>query len=49
MTEEERTFQYGQFGYGKYKYTKEQLKEMEEFFKSELARIFPEDKVLYII
>lgn len=49
MIEEERTFQYGQFGYGKYKYKKEQLKEMEEFFRSELVRIFPKDKVLYII
>lgn len=49
MIEDERIFQYGQFGYGKYKYTKEQLKEMEIFFQTEIPRIFPEANVKYVI
>lgn len=49
MTEEERAFQYGQFGYGKYKYTKEQLKEMELFFQEQVAKILPQAEIKYII
>lgn len=49
MKEEDRVFQYGQFGYGKYKYTKEQLKEMEQFFTEEIQKEFPEGKILYVI
>ena len=49
MIEEDRIFQYGQFGYGKYKYTKEQLKDMELFFTEEITRKIPNSKILYII
>lgn len=49
MKEEDRVFQYGQFGYGKYKYTKEQLKDMEQFFTEEIQKEFPEGKILYVI
>ena len=49
MKEEERVFQYGQFGYGKYKYSKEQLKEMQEFFQQRLASYFPTATIKYII
>ncbi len=40
MNEEERSFKYGQFGYGKYVYPKEALKEISTFFQSEIATIF---------
>ncbi|GAA0715477.1 spore photoproduct lyase [Paraclostridium ghonii] len=49
MNDENRKFKYGQFGYGKYVYTKEQLSEMKEFFKEELLKEFPESEVKYII
>ncbi len=49
MTEEERVFQYGQFGYGKYKYTKDQLKEMGDFFTEEIQRLFPRAVIKYVI
>lgn len=49
MEEKDRVFQYGQFGYGKYKYTKDQLKEMEQFFTEVIKRKIPESKILYII
>lgn len=49
MDEEKRAFQYGQFGYGKYKYTKEELKDMGDFFQNEIKRIFPESDVKYVI
>lgn len=49
MNDENRNFKYGQFGYGKYVYTKEQLSEMKEFFKEELLKEFPESEVKYII
>ena len=32
MDDQERKFKYGQFGYGKYIYTKEQLDDMKEFY-----------------
>ncbi len=49
MDDENRKFKYGQFGYGKYVYTKEELAEMKEFFKVELNRVFPNAMVKYII
>lgn len=49
MEDEDRKFKYGQFGYGKYVYTPEQLKEMKEFFKTEIKDAFPESIVKYII
>lgn len=49
MTEEERVYQYGQFGYGKYKYTKEQLKDMGLFFQEKIAMYFPQAELKYII
>lgn len=49
MTEEERQFKYGQFGYGKYIYPKESMKEMKDFFKAELNRLFPESEIKYVI
>ena len=49
MKEEDRVFQYGQFGYGKYKYSKEQLLEMQEFFKQRILFYFPNAVIKYII
>ena len=49
MEEEDRKYKYGQFGYGKYVYTPEQLKEMKEFFKTEIKDAFPESIIRYII
>ena len=49
MTEEERTFKYGQFGYGKYVYPKEELNNLKEFFKTTIEDIFPNGKIKYII
>jgi spore photoproduct lyase len=49
MVEEERNYKYGQFGYGKYVYKKEQLAEMTVFFKNEIETIFEEAEIKYII
>ena len=49
MSDEERKFKYGQFGYGKYVYTKEQLSEMKEFFQEQIKEFFPSSIIKYII
>lgn len=49
MNDEERKFKYGQFGYGKYMYTKEQIEEIKEFFRKEIGSIFTEESINYII
>lgn len=49
MEDEDRKFKYGQFGYGKYVYTKEQLQDMKDFFKTELDRRFKNKDIKYII
>nr|WP_304941677.1 spore photoproduct lyase [Vallitalea guaymasensis] len=49
MTDEERTFKYGQFGYGKYVYNKDQLSEMKDFFKEQLGTYFSDSEIKYII
>lgn len=49
MTDEDRTYKYGQFGYGKFVYTKEQLGEMKEFFEREIKEIFKDGVIKYII
>lgn len=49
MNDEERKFKYGQFGYGKYVYTKEELAEMKEFFKNEIESVFVNSEIKYII
>lgn len=49
MDEEQRKYKYGQFGYGKYVYHKEQLQEMEEFFRTRLHEIFPNSIIDYVI
>lgn len=49
MNEDERKFQYGQFGYGKYVYEKQSIIEIKEFFTKEIEELFNNKKVLYII
>ena len=49
MNDEDRKFKYGQFGYGKYLYNKEDLKDIKEFFMENLKSIFPNSIVKYII
>lgn len=49
MNEEERKFKYGQFGYGKYIYNKEDMQEIKDFFKEEIGKRFPLSKIKYII
>lgn len=49
MNDEERKYKYGQFGYGKFVYTKEQLAEMKEFFTQTIEEILPEAGIKYII
>lgn len=49
MENEERQFKYGQFGYGKYVYPKENLSEMKQFFEEKLTTLFPDATIRYII
>lgn len=49
MVDEDRTYKYGQFGYGKFVYNKDQINEMKEFFKTKLTEIFPDCEIKYII
>lgn len=49
MKDEERTYKYGQFGYGKYVYTKEELAEVKDFFNSAINTLFIEKEIKYII
>lgn len=45
MSNEERSYKYGQFGYGKYVYTKESLNMMVEYFQKDISEIFQERKI----
>ena len=49
MNEDDRRFKYGQFGYGKYVYKNEELSDMESFFRSRIAEIFPSSNIDYVI
>jgi spore photoproduct lyase len=49
MNEEERKFKFGQFGYGKYVYPKENMEEIKEFFKKNIEELFTNKEIKYII
>ncbi|MBC2582073.1 spore photoproduct lyase [Clostridium sp. DJ247] len=49
MEEEIRKFKYGQFGYGKYLYNNEELKEMKDFFRENILKYFSEESINYLI
>ncbi|ABR36471.1 MULTISPECIES: spore photoproduct lyase [Clostridium] len=49
MSDEERKFKYGQFGYGKYVYPKENIDEMKQFFIKEIEDLFENKEIKYVI
>ena len=49
MDEEERTYKYGQFGYGKYVYSKEVMAEIKELFEFGLSHLEIPYEIKYII
>ena len=49
MNEEDRKFKYGQFGYGKYIYSPEEISELREFFLNKTEEYFPGAKIEYFI
>lgn len=49
MNDDNRKFKYGQFGYGKYVYSKEELDDIKDFFKKEIKEIFPDSFIKYVI
>lgn len=49
MTEEERQYKYGQFGYGKYVYSKDRMDTVKDYFKRIIAENFPGAALDYIV
>lgn len=49
MNKENRTLKYGQFGYTKYVYNKEELEKMKEFFKDVVSKYIKNYIIKYII
>ena len=49
MNDDTRTFKYGQFGYGKYVYNKEDIADINRFFSNEIDAIFSNKIIKYII
>jgi spore photoproduct lyase len=49
MKDEDRKFKYGQFGYGKFVYPKENMDEIRDFFTKEIDELFMNKEVKYII
>lgn len=49
LNEEERTFKYGQFGYGKYIYSKESMAEINEYMKGLKEKYLPFAKIEYFV
>lgn len=49
MLDEERKYKHGQFGYGKFVYTREQLQDIKDFFTNEIETIFENKLIKYVI
>lgn len=49
MEESERRWKYGQFGYGKYLYPADPMRQAEAFFEQEIAERFPAAQVPYFV
>lgn len=49
LDKRERVFKFGQFGYGKYLYPPEKMKDLKEFFEEKIREYFPDAKVLYFL
>ncbi len=49
MEENKRQFKWGQFGYGKFLYKKEDLGKLKNYFRENISTFFPEAKIEYFI
>jgi len=49
LSEIDRKYKFGQFGYGKYVYKDEEIKKMKEYFRGEIERFLPSAEIKYII
>ncbi|MDV3426760.1 MAG: spore photoproduct lyase [Bacillota bacterium] len=49
LSEADRKYKFGQFGYGKYVYKDEEIKEMKEYFRGEIEKFLPSAEIKYII
>jgi len=49
MDKEEREFKYGQFGYGKYVYPADKMKEIKEVLTEAIKKYFPEGEIKYFV
>ncbi|MDF2567721.1 MAG: spore photoproduct lyase [Oscillospiraceae bacterium] len=49
MSDEERQYKYGQFGYGKFVYPKENMNDIKSFFQEKIPFYFPESEIKYIV
>ncbi|MDD4239668.1 MAG: spore photoproduct lyase, partial [Desulfotomaculaceae bacterium] len=49
LDEEARTFKFGQFGYGKYVYPTELMREIRDYFNNLVREYFPEAGVKYLV
>jgi spore photoproduct lyase len=49
MSDEERRWKWGQFGYGKWLYNKGELEKMHQFFHHRIEKLFPGGTVKYMI
>lgn len=49
LDEASRQFKYGQFGYGKYVYPKQDIDDIKEFFHQKILSAFPRATIKYII
>lgn len=49
LAEDERQLKYGQFGYTKLVYRREQMKELESFFQDRIKTLLPKAEILYFV
>ena len=49
LSEEERQLKYGQFGYRKFVYPRQQTKELELFFRDRITTLMPQAQILYFV
>ncbi len=49
MTNKQRKFKYGQFGYGKYIYPKKTMSALEEFFRETINQQLPAAEIKYFV
>lgn len=49
LDEKQRMFKFGQFGYGKYVYTKDTMAQLKKFFEKQINKNFPGSPILYFV